>query len=222
MPREKQQTLRAFVTKCRRCGEPVFYWESTRGAKVFFQYPIYGKLVRHRCPRRRPEQGPEKSHAERRWEEHHKEYYECPACGKSFPREQQLKQHIKQKKHVDRVHRDFFSGGQYFRAMEQFLEAEGDPAGPGGEMPPAPASTPAAVPTPASSPAPATTPAPAPAPASAPAPGGTSQDPRDPADFKKTYKDYSREVRWGRITLKQRKPKRTKPPEDDAGNAGDE
>ena len=45
--------LRSFQSKCPKCSASVLYWECTHGSKVFFEYPPYGKLVRHFCRHRK-------------------------------------------------------------------------------------------------------------------------------------------------------------------------
>ena len=44
--------LRSFQSKCPKCNVNILFWECTHGCKVFFEYPPYGKLVRHICRRR--------------------------------------------------------------------------------------------------------------------------------------------------------------------------
>ncbi len=117
-------TLRTFVSKCKRCGAPVLYWECIHGCKVFFQYPVYGKLIRHRCARvEDPSRQEESEIAEREYQQTHKQFFQCPVCAKNFTTERQLDQHIKEKKNIDDAHHNFFLGGQYFDQINAFVNS---------------------------------------------------------------------------------------------------
>jgi uncharacterized C2H2 Zn-finger protein len=101
--------LRSFKTYCSRCGEEVLYWECTHGSKVFFQYPPYGKLIKHKCNKyqnkklkneysviiKKPKgllEIPSPS---------------CPSCGKIFKNEDSLKNHLNQLRKIDTLHNSF-------------------------------------------------------------------------------------------------------------------
>jgi hypothetical protein len=101
---------RSFPTKCQKCGVDVLYWECTHGSKLFFEYPPYGKLVRHYCRKslgknikkkypvfvKRPEKILENASPS------------CPACGKLFKNEDDLREHLKQLKTRDDLHEQFY------------------------------------------------------------------------------------------------------------------
>ncbi len=104
--------LRSFKTSCPRCGDDVLYWECTHGCKVFFQYPPYGRLIRHICKRyegksqasgnkypvivKKPKGLLGKASPS------------CPACGKIFKTEVNLREHLKQLKKSDYLHKLYF------------------------------------------------------------------------------------------------------------------
>ena len=103
--------LRSFQSKCPKCGANVLYWECTHGSKVFFEYPPYGKLVRHFC-------------------RHHKgllnvrkkfqivikkpkgllenQSPSCPICGKLFKNTNDLENHLEILRKNDIYHKLFF------------------------------------------------------------------------------------------------------------------
>jgi len=103
--------LRSFQSICPKCNASVLYWECTHGSKVFFEYPPYGKLVRHIC-------------------RHHKVLFNikkkypvivkkpkgllekcslsCPICGKLFKNGNDLHNHLENLKKNDIYHRLFF------------------------------------------------------------------------------------------------------------------
>ncbi|MFX1411479.1 MAG: hypothetical protein ACFFA6_14100 [Promethearchaeota archaeon] len=109
--------LRSFQTKCPKCGVDVLYWECTHGSKVFFEYPPYGKLVRHFCRRhlgrfnkRRnfpivikiPKGLLENSSPN------------CPICGKLFKCEKDLNNHLEALKRDDKPHKIFYENSFLF------------------------------------------------------------------------------------------------------------
>ncbi|MFX1325308.1 MAG: hypothetical protein ACFE8N_10140 [Promethearchaeota archaeon] len=103
--------LRSFQTVCPRCGADVLYWECSHGSKVFFNYPPYGKLVRHYCRQSIGTLSQKKIFPvivktpkgllER-------ESPSCPACGKLFKNANNLTDHIKTLKAHDKLHYNFF------------------------------------------------------------------------------------------------------------------
>ena len=108
---------RSFQTKCRKCGVDVLYWECIHGSKIFFEYPPYGKLVRHYCRKslgknvkskypvfvKKPEKILKNASPS------------CPACGKLFKNENDLKEHLKQLKNRDDLHGQFFKKDFIFK-----------------------------------------------------------------------------------------------------------
>jgi len=102
--------LRSFQTKCLKCGADVLYWECRHGSKVFFNYPPYGKLIRHFC---RHTTGKLKVKTDfpvivkipKGLLE--KESPSCPACGKLFKNLKNLNDHINNLKKQDGLHQDF-------------------------------------------------------------------------------------------------------------------
>ncbi|MHA1196005.1 MAG: hypothetical protein ACTSRH_06075 [Promethearchaeota archaeon] len=113
--------LRAFLTQCPRCGKDVLYWECTHGSKVFFEYPPYGKLIKHYCRQsltrytkrikeqvivRIPEKIFESSN------------FTCPSCGKLFKREIDLMNHVKSMKKNDVLHESFLKNEITFISNE--------------------------------------------------------------------------------------------------------
>ena len=106
--------IRSFPTKCRKCGSEVLYWECSHGSKIFFDYPIYGKLIKHKCPinkNKRKEypllvKGPEDLFV--------KDSFSCPACGKIFKNNNDLKLHFKYSKNHDDLHKCFYKNKLIF------------------------------------------------------------------------------------------------------------
>ena len=103
--------LRSFQTKCTRCGVDVLYWECNHGCKVFFEYPPYGKLLKHICRRdiyknrkkkytiivKKPKKLLENASPS------------CSVCGKLFKTENDVKEHMKQLKKTDDLHKNYNS-----------------------------------------------------------------------------------------------------------------
>ena len=112
---------RSFQTKCRKCGVDVLYWECTHGSKIFFEYPPYGKLVRHYCRKplgkklinkypvfvKRPQKLLKDASPS------------CPACGKLFKSEYDLKEHLKQLKNRDKLHEQFLKNDFVFNTAHE-------------------------------------------------------------------------------------------------------
>ena len=104
--------LRSFKTSCPSCGKEVLYWECIHGCKVFFLYPPYGKLIRHICSKYK---GMSKNSLNKYpvIVKKPKGLLEtaspsCPACGKLFKTELNLKEHLKQLKKSDLLHIQYF------------------------------------------------------------------------------------------------------------------
>ena len=103
--------LRSFQAKCPKCGIDVLYWECNHGCKVFFEYPPYGKLLKHICRRdiyknrkkrytiivKKPKKLLENASPS------------CPVCGKLFKTENDVKEHMKQLKKTDDLHKNYNS-----------------------------------------------------------------------------------------------------------------
>jgi len=102
--------LRSFQSECPRCNANILYWECTHGCKVFFEYPPYGKLIRHICRHR---EGPfnqktkdsiivkkPKGLLEER-------SLSCPICGKLFKNVNSLDDHVESLKRNDIYHKLF-------------------------------------------------------------------------------------------------------------------
>lgn len=103
--------LRSFQTKCPKCGVDVLYWECNHGCKVFFEYPPYGKLLKHICRRdiyknrkkkytiivKKPKKLLETASPS------------CPVCGKLFKTENDVKEHMKQLKKTGDLHKNYNS-----------------------------------------------------------------------------------------------------------------
>ncbi|MFW9881251.1 MAG: hypothetical protein ACFFG0_49940, partial [Candidatus Thorarchaeota archaeon] len=102
--------LRSFQTKCSKCGADVLYWECRHGSRVFFNYPPYGKLVRHFC-----RQVTGVTRIKKKFPVIvkipigllKKESPSCPVCGKLFKNLKNLNDHINNLKKLDRLHKDF-------------------------------------------------------------------------------------------------------------------
>ena len=111
--------LRSFQTKCPKCGKDVLYWECTHGSKVFFEYPPYGKLIRHTC--------------QKTVEKHYKKANykiilkipkgllvkrspNCPVCGKLFKSKKDLNNHLQALRKEEDLHKDFFANELIFES----------------------------------------------------------------------------------------------------------
>ncbi len=98
--------LRSFKTNCSKCGGDVLYWECTHGSKIFFNYPPYGKLIKHICQKTRQKisnnkykvivKNPKKLMF--------KQHIICSICGKIFKNKENLNNHINQLKKTDYFH----------------------------------------------------------------------------------------------------------------------
>ena len=110
--------LRSFQTKCPKCDADVLYWECKHGSKVFFDYPPYGKLMKHFCRHRTSILTP------KRYSpiivKKPKGLLEisspsCPVCGKLFKNEGNLKDHLKNLRKNDKLHNSFFENKLFFK-----------------------------------------------------------------------------------------------------------
>ena len=106
------QTLRCFPTKCQKCEAAVLYWESTSGAKAFFNLPAYGRLQRHHCPNRSTKKHHQviATFEEMQRKKFQKSIsFQCPVCGKIFEKEPSLITHLKKLAKQDDPHGDFMN-----------------------------------------------------------------------------------------------------------------
>ena len=105
----RHQKLRSFPTTCKFCGASILFWESTAGQKVFFNLPIYGKPISHRCKKRHQKKPnvleSNKDHLEKKFE---KITFQCPVCSKILNSEAALNSHINKLRKQEDHHSDFF------------------------------------------------------------------------------------------------------------------
>jgi len=102
--------LRSFQTKCSKCGADVLYWECRHGSKIFFNYPPYGKLIKHFCRYTKGQPVVKKDFpvivtTPKGLLE--KESPSCPACGKLFKNPKNLNDHLKNMRNRDDLHHNF-------------------------------------------------------------------------------------------------------------------
>jgi len=119
----KHCLLRAFKTVCPRCKNDVFYWECSHGSKVFFEYPIYGRLIRHKCKKHLTKENlKKKDHIEVKIPFFiEKDNFGCPICGKIFNKKNQLVDHIKQLKKSDEAHHSFYNNKLNFKTESEIF-----------------------------------------------------------------------------------------------------
>ena len=109
--------LRSFQTKCLKCGADVLYWECRHGSKVFFDYPPYGKLIRHYCRHKKGMFNIKRSYTvivKTPKSLLEKESPSCPICGKLFKSDISLKDHLKNSKNNDVLHKAFLKNELIF------------------------------------------------------------------------------------------------------------
>jgi hypothetical protein len=101
--------LRSFKTECPSCGVDVLYWECSHGSKIFFEYPPYGKLIKHHCKSYKSKNQRKKYNVIVKTPKKifSKQSIGCPVCGKLFKEEKYLKNHIKHLKNYDHRHKYF-------------------------------------------------------------------------------------------------------------------
>ncbi|MFX1501724.1 MAG: hypothetical protein ACFFDH_12230 [Promethearchaeota archaeon] len=103
--------LRSFQSKCPKCNASVLYWECTHGSKVFFEYPPYGKLVRHYCRHHKGSLHIKKTYpviVQKPKGLLEKKSLSCPICGKLFKNANSVKNHIENLRKNDIYHKLFF------------------------------------------------------------------------------------------------------------------
>ena len=119
----RYEKLRSFPTTCKFCGSSILYWESTAGQKVFFNLPIYGKPISHRCKKRHQKKSnvleSNKDHLEKKIE---KITFQCPVCRKILNSEAALNSHIKKLSKQDDIHSDFFDNAMDLIVWDDSLE----------------------------------------------------------------------------------------------------
>jgi len=108
--------LRSFQTTCRNCGAEVLYWECIHGSKIFFNYPIYGKLIRHICVVSKSKRSKDKYPVIIKSPEDLfvKESFYCPVCGKFFKKSDDRDSHIRELKKFDVLHKNFYENELIF------------------------------------------------------------------------------------------------------------
>jgi uncharacterized C2H2 Zn-finger protein len=101
--------LRSFKTDCPSCGAEVLYWECSHGSKIFFEYPPYGKLIKHHCKKYKSKKQRKKYNViiKKPKKIFNTQSVSCPVCGKLFKEEKYLKSHINQLKNYDQEHKYF-------------------------------------------------------------------------------------------------------------------
>ncbi|MFX1303926.1 MAG: hypothetical protein ACFFBV_03735 [Promethearchaeota archaeon] len=102
--------LRSFQTNCPKCHASVLYWECVHGSKVFFEYPPYGKLVKHYCRYRNGKFNLKKKiqiivKKPKRFLNNQSP--SCPVCGKLFKNKDSLEDHFENSKKSDIYHKLF-------------------------------------------------------------------------------------------------------------------
>lgn len=113
--------LRSFKTSCPTCGADVLYWECTHGSKIFFEYPPYGKLVKHYCRSHLPSRANNSKfkiivkRPSRLFEDSN---ISCPICGKLFNNTSSLDDHLMMLKRTDPEHKSFFKDRIKFNEEE--------------------------------------------------------------------------------------------------------
>lgn len=102
--------LRSFPTKCPRCHSTVIFWQCTHGCKLFFEYPIYGRTLKHICKSnpKRPYNQSSISHGNYVVKFVERSTYRCPVCQKILESEDALLDHIRRLKRSDDSHAHFF------------------------------------------------------------------------------------------------------------------
>ncbi|UYP46362.1 hypothetical protein NEF87_002647 [Candidatus Lokiarchaeum ossiferum] len=106
----KHIKLRSFPTKCRKCGQSVLFWESTKGAKIFFDLPIYGRPFPHHCPaKQRKKFEVKETYQDHKLKSLEKITFTCPVCGRILDSESALELHIKKLVKQDDRHDNFFN-----------------------------------------------------------------------------------------------------------------
>jgi len=116
--------LRSFQTKCSKCGMDVLYWECTHGCKIFFDYPPYGKLIKHFCRKRFGENQKNNNRIIVKTPTILLENSSpsCPVCGKFFKNEKNLNNHLSSLKDLDYHHTLFFDNKILFTNDDRMHE----------------------------------------------------------------------------------------------------
>ncbi len=120
--------LRSFPTHCRFCHGAVLYWESTSGAKVFFDLPIYGRPFRHYCKTSIKKHQTIQKFQDALLSHVNKSSFQCPVCGKIVPDEESLNTHIKNLKKIDDNHDRFFNDALDLVSWEEIEQSDQSPS----------------------------------------------------------------------------------------------
>ncbi len=116
-PHGKHCYLRSFQSECPKCNAKILYWECTHGCKVFFEYPPYGKLVRHLCRHYKEAFTIKKSIQNiviKSTRILQKQSPSCPVCGKLFKDIKSLNDHLENLKKTDIYHKLFINNKLLF------------------------------------------------------------------------------------------------------------
>ncbi len=116
--------LRSFQTVCKKCSADVLYWECTHGSKIFFEYPPYGKLIRHKCRKDRGLlKGKKKFPIVVKTPKGllGEPYYSCAVCGKKFRDKGSLKDHFNAQRKNDIEHKMFSSSKLTFQNINSSM-----------------------------------------------------------------------------------------------------
>ncbi|MBY9007555.1 MAG: hypothetical protein KGD63_12440 [Candidatus Lokiarchaeota archaeon] len=108
--------LRSFKSNCPKCQVDVLFWECTHGSKVFFQYPPYGKLIRHICKKGRQN---ERKNRFKVIVKNPREFklippIQCDICGKIFKNKEGLENHMIQLSKIDYLHKSLIKRDKKF------------------------------------------------------------------------------------------------------------
>ncbi len=122
----KHCLLRAFKSVCHKCKNDVFYWECSHGSKVFFEYPIYGRLIRHKCKKHLNNQK-----IKNKYQIQvkiplflEKDVFGYSICSKIFNKKNQLTDHIKQLKKSDLDHSFFYNNKTNFETEKEIADSD--------------------------------------------------------------------------------------------------
>ena len=95
--------LRFFQNKCPKYNDNILFWECTHGSKYFFEYPPFGRFLRHFYRISRSTVIIKKNFrniVKKQREISLKKSPSCPICGKLFKNAISLKKHIEDSKKI--------------------------------------------------------------------------------------------------------------------------
>lgn len=119
--------LRSFKTSCPTCGADVLYWECTHGSKIFFEYPPYGKLIKHYCRNHLSSKAQKNKFKvivktpNRLFED---SSISCPICGKTFTNKSSLDNHLNTLRKIDPEHKRLFGHAIEFSEEEHHKKSK--------------------------------------------------------------------------------------------------